>query len=73
MSNAMEFGDTVVTKLKEGTHHRNDVFVCLYNNMYGRVVGERFIRHLGCCEYAVRLDLSNDVLFFYEDELEVVK
>lgn len=73
MSNAMEFGDTVVTKLKEGTHHRNDVFVCLYNGMYGRVVGERFIRHLGCYEYAVRLDLSNDVLFFYEDELEVVK
>ena len=44
MSNVMEFDDTVVTKLKEGAHHRNDVFVCLYNNMYGRVVGERFIR-----------------------------
>lgn len=73
MSNVMEFGDTVVTKLKEGEHNRNDVFVCLYNNMYGRVVGKRFIRHLGCYEYAVRLDLSNDVLFFYEDELEVVK
>ena len=32
-----------------------------------------FIRHLGCYEYAVRLDLSKDVLLFYEDELEVVK
>lgn len=69
----MRFEGIVLTKLKEGVHGRNDVFVCLYNNMYGRVVGERFIRHLGCCEYAVRLDGLNDVLFFYEDELEVVK
>lgn len=69
----MRFDDIVVTKLKEGVHGRNDVFVCLYNNMYGRVVGGRFIRHLGCCEYAVRLGLSNDVLLFYEDELEVAK
>lgn len=69
----MRFDDIVVTKLKEGVHGRNDVFVCLYNNMYGRVVGERFIRHLDCCEYAVRLDLSNDVLLFYEDELGVAK
>lgn len=65
----MRFDDIVVTKLKEGVHGRNDVFVCLYNNMYGRVVGER----PECYDYAVRLDLSNDVLFFYEDELEVVK
>ena len=73
MNDVIEFGNIVVTKLEEGKYGRNDVFVCLYNNMYGRVVGERFIRHLGCYEYAVQLDLSKDVLLLYEDELEVVK
>lgn len=73
MNDVIEFGNIVVTNLEEGKYGRNDVFVCLYNNMYGRVVGERFIRHLGCYEYAVRLDLSKDVLLLYEDELEVVK
>lgn len=65
----MRFDDIVVTKLKEGVHGRNDVFVCLYNNAYGCVVGEMPEYH----EYAIRLDGLNDVLFFYEDELEVVK
>lgn len=65
----MRFDDIVVTKLKEGVHGRNDVFVCLYNNMCGRIVGERPEYH----EYAIKLDGLDNVLFFYEDELEVVK
>lgn len=69
MNNVIEFGDIVVTKLKEGVYGRNDVFVCLYNNMYGRVVGERPKYH----EYAVRFDELDNTLFFHKDELEVVK
>jgi len=40
MNDVIEFGNIVVTNLEEGKYGRNDVFVCLYNNMYGRVVGK---------------------------------
>lgn len=65
----MRFDDIVVTKLKEGVYGRNDIFVCLYNNMYGRIVGER----PECHDYAVRFDGLDNTLFFHKDELEVVK
>lgn len=69
MNDVIEFGNIVVTKLKEGVHGRNDVFVCLYNNMYGRIVGER----PKCHDYAVRFDGLDNTLFFHKDELKVVK
>lgn len=66
----MDFGDTVVTHLTEGKHYRNDVFVCLHDNMYGRVVGK--VQLQGDYAYHVRLEPNGDVLLFNEDELEVI-
>lgn len=68
----VEFGDTVVTHLTEGKHHRNDVFVCLYDNMYGRVVGKVQLQGSWDYAYHVRLEPNGNVLLFEEDELEVI-
>ena len=67
----LDFGDTVVTHLVEGKYGRSDVFVCLYDNMYGRVVGR--VQLQGDYVYHVRLEPNGDVIMFNEDELEVIK